>query len=353
MRIHLGHHFYGAGNLGDDFMLAGFLSAMRDLEPATSFTAAVPFPLEPLRTRFPEIDWRPYDPTIRAECIRSCDAWLGLGGSPFQSAQSRWFIDHLVHDAELCRQHRKPMFFLGVGVQNEAELAVAEVRQLVGQAKAVWTRDDASATRLSRFAGDMRISAAADLAHVFFRSTPLPAARPGRVTVVANMDFNEWPGQDAFVTGVEMTRPREHVWLVQETRELLGAERDLHARMPEAIRSRWTLTSPDIPGAPLQTVTSHWPSGEWLVTARFHAALAGAWSGSKVVVIATNEKLRAAAAELDCPSLPIDATSDQVARALAKARPLKPPVSSADLAMAACREWVQRVKLGVRAERPA
>ena len=26
MRIHLGHHFYGAGNLGDDFMLAGFLA---------------------------------------------------------------------------------------------------------------------------------------------------------------------------------------------------------------------------------------------------------------------------------------------------------------------------------------
>src|SRR6266542_643277 len=118
MRIHLGHHFYGAGNLGDDFMLAGFLAAMRTLTPGATFSCCVPFALEPLQKRFTAINWLPYDDATRARCIAGCDVWLGLGGSPFQSAQSRWFIDHLVREETLCAREKKPMFFLGVGVQT-------------------------------------------------------------------------------------------------------------------------------------------------------------------------------------------------------------------------------------------
>src|ERR1044071_5657534 len=69
VRIHLGHHFYGAGNLGDDFMLAGFLAAMRTLAPETTFSCCVPFALEPLRQRFPEIAWLGYDDATRERCI--------------------------------------------------------------------------------------------------------------------------------------------------------------------------------------------------------------------------------------------------------------------------------------------
>ena len=83
MRIHLGHHFYGAGNLGDDFMLAGFLGAMRAIEPDATFTCCVPFPLDPLQRRFPSVNWLAYENTERARSIERCDFWLGVGGSPF------------------------------------------------------------------------------------------------------------------------------------------------------------------------------------------------------------------------------------------------------------------------------
>jgi len=335
VRIHLGHHFYGAGNLGDDFMLAGFLAAMRTLAPTATFTCCVPFPLDPLRRRFPAITWLPCDEPTRARCIAECAAWLGLGGSPFQSALSRWFVDHLVSEAALCALAHKPMYFLGVGVQTSAELADPDVQRICAQAAAIWTRDAASAERLAALPSPPPIASAADLAHLFFRETPPPAASAGRLTLVANFDYGAWPGQAAFLTAAQASVPglaiTERVWLAQESRELPGAERALHHALPLADRARWSLAIPDrLPspaeslataGAPtaaesLTTALSRWPSGAWLVTARFHAALAGAWAGSKIAILATNEKLRAAAHELACPLLATDADAATVTRTL-------------------------------------
>jgi len=341
VRIHLGHHFYGAGNLGDDFMLAGFLAAMQTLAPDATFTSCVPFPLEPLRQRFPEITWLPYADDTRRQCIEACDAWLGLGGSPFQSAQSRWFVDHLETEAGLCARFRKPRFFLGVGVQDAAELVVPDVRQLCASAAGIWTRDTASAERLLALPSPPPVAAAADLAHVFFLGCPPPDAAPSRLTTVLNFDYGGWPGQDAGLETLRALPATDRVWLAQEARELPGAERALFAALPAEERCRWRLVAPDVPGAPLPDVLAAWPSGAWLVSARYHAALAGAWAGSRVVVIATNEKLRGAAQELGVPSVPPDATAAAFAHALISAEPAAPPLALAARAREACAAFLR------------
>lgn len=341
VRIHLGHHFYGAGNLGDDFMLAGFLAAMRPLAPAATFTSCVPFPLEPLRQRFPTIEWRPYDDASRQQSIAGCDVWLGLGGSPFQSGQSRWFIDHLADEAARCAAAGKPRYFLGIGVQTTTELTVPGVPDLYAGAAGIWTRDAASAERLCAHAGKCPVHAAADLAHVFFQSHPPPFAQPGRVTLVANFDYDAWPGQAACLDGIDALAAAQRVWLAQESRELPGAERALFAALPAAEQARWQLVSPEHPGAPLTDVLARWPSGEWLVTARYHAALAGGWAGSRVVVIATNEKLRAAARDLGAPTLSPTATFAEVRNALSVVTPARPPQALANQAKQACADFVR------------
>lgn len=349
MRIHLGHHFYGAGNLGDDFMLAGFLSAMSTLAPEATFTCCIPFPLDPLRRRFPSIAWLPCDERSRAACIEQCDVWLGLGGSPFQHSLSRWFVDHLLSETSLCQRHDKPMFFLGVGVQTATELIDPAIRQICSRATAIWTRDPASAARLATLPQAPLIASAADLAHVFFRENPPPPCRHGRLTLVANFDYGAWPGQDALLNATKVRTasfaPSEFVWLAQESRELPGAERALHSALPDSERARWQLIVPDepspddtsgpefeatdtLPRAPsrsLSSVWSRWPTGEWLITARFHAALAGAWAGSKIVVITTNEKLRAASRELGCVVLAPDADEATATAALHTAAAPSPP----------------------------
>ena len=321
-------------------MLAGFLAAMRKLSSEATFSSSVPFPLAPLRRRFAQVDWHPHESEARERAIAACDVWLGLGGSPFQHALSRWFIDHLLEEAAICARLRKPMFFVGVGVQSTAELESPDVRALCAQAAGIWTRDEASATRLASVAATTPIEAAADLAHIFFRGQTPPRAIDGRVTLVPNFDYADWTDRDSVLAAVDQLGARECIWLAQESRELPGAERALFHALPAALRSRWQLVVPDVPDAPLTDALARWPSGEWLITARYHAALAGAWAGSKVVVIATNEKLRAAARELDCPVIPPDADPTTVLQALCSARSCPPPSLQADRAFAACGAFV-------------
>ena len=52
MRVHIGHHFYGAGNFGDDIMLAGFLTALFDKDVKIHLTCCTPFDIESQRQSF-------------------------------------------------------------------------------------------------------------------------------------------------------------------------------------------------------------------------------------------------------------------------------------------------------------
>jgi len=342
----LGHHFYGAGNLGDDFMLAGFLAAMKSIAPRAEFTCAVPFSLPPLQRRFPQVTWLPYEGGVREQAIGQCDAWLGLGGSPFQHAQSRWFVDHLLADARTCAARSKAMYFLGIGVQSASELTHPDVQRIVANASAIWTRDRVSADRLRALPVTPAVQAGADFAHVFFKNTPPPRAEHGRVTAVLNFDFDPWAGQSAGLHAITNSAAPDRVWLAQESRTLAGAEHALFAALDPAERARWRLVSPERPGAPLEEVLADWPSGEWLLTSRYHAALAGAWSGSKIVIITTNEKLRAAAADLGVTTISSDADEGTVGRALATASPPELPRPLADLAIKSCVEFVDHCSAG-------
>ncbi len=323
-------------------MLAGFISAMQSLAPSATYTICIPFPLDAPKERFPQVTWLPYNDVTRAESIAACDVWLGLGGSPFQSAQSRWFVDHLLGEVAYCTAHRKPMFFLGIGVQTDVELAVTDVHYICEHANTIWTRDRASAHRLS--ARGIQATASSDLANIYFAAHPPPSAKAGRIALVANFDYADWPGQIDCVTAAAHLRATEHVWLAQESRELPGAEKALWGAMPPTDRATWQLVVADKRGVALDDVLAHWPSAEWLLTARYHAAIAGAWAGSKIVVIATNEKLRGVAAELQLPAIAPDADATAVRSALDRASVPTRPVAQADRAFGACRAFVEAVR---------
>lgn len=325
-------------------MLAGFLGAMAEFAPDCSFSGCVPFDLEPLRRRFPQIEWHPYHEATRRAAIHSADAWLGLGGSPFQAAQSRWFVDHLLEEAKTCEAAGVPMYFLGVGVQRTEEMSDNDVLRICRQARAIWTRDAASADRLKTALPGTAVAAAADLSHLFFAATPPPPPVAGRVGVVANIDYAAWPELPALVNALESLRSSQRLWLAQENRNLPGAERQLFASLPAEIRARWELRALDNSAEPLANLIASWPTPEWLVTSRYHAAIASAWAGSKVVVIGINEKLRSIAAYLGAPLIAPSATPAELVSALSQAAPPRNLSRLADAAANACRDFVRAAR---------
>ena len=356
--IHIGHHFFGAGNAGDDFMLAGFLSALagRGRKPGrgssgfrhnVALTCCVPYPMPPLARRFPEIAWRPYDEVSRRAGVDACDAWLGLGGSPFQNAVSPWFAEHLATEAALCRAAGKPMYFLGVGGQDEAAYEAEGLRTAAAQAEAIWTRDPATARALAAIARPGKIRTAADLSHIFFEICPPPAAVSGRLTAVLNFDYAGWPDLEKALAALAALPAVERVWLAQEDRPLPGAERALFGGLPAGERARWRLQMSDMPGEPLRRVLARWPSGEWLLASRFHATVAAAWAGSRAVVVATNDKLRGVAAECGYPAFEIDDDPSTLAHVLeASAAPERAALQSrAEAARQACAEFFAAIGL--------
>jgi hypothetical protein len=354
--LHIGHHFFGSGNLGDDFMLAGFLAALERRAAAEGagaaprparLTCCVPAPAGPLARRFPGVEWHPYDEATRRSCIENCDAWVGLGGSPWQSAVSRWFADHLAAERSWCGEAGKPMYFLGVGGQDRAGLADPGLRAAAEGAKAIWTRDAATAEALAAMGASGRVQAAADLANLFFEAHRPPPAAAGRLTVVLNFDYEGWPAMGGAMAALDRLPARERVWLAQEARALPGAERELYRGLCENDRARWRLRLADDPSSALAAVLGRWPSGEWLLASRYHATLAGAWAGSRAVVITVNEKLRNAAAEFGCAALDPAADPAELDNLLRSATPPAEAVlrSHAAAARRACGEFFDAVGL--------
>jgi hypothetical protein len=288
--------------------------------------------------RFPEVIWLPYENAARREAIEQCDLWLGLGGSPWQSAVSRWFIDHLEQERRWCAEAGKPMRFLGVGGQDAAAYELPETKALCEQAEGIWTRDDATAEALGKAVSGARVRKGAELAHVWLEMNPPGPAKPGRLVSVLNFDFSDWPGMEAALRALETLPVQERIWLAQESRALPGAELQLHAQLPDRERARWTLCRAERPSV-LQT-TNEWPCGEWQLGSRFHATVMAAWAGSKAVVISTNEKLHRVAAELGYPALPPDADMSGLAKLMmdSQAPERAKLVELAALARNACEE---------------
>lgn len=299
-RVFLGMPFYGAGNIGDDLALAGFLQAWQHLGSPADLVAAIPFPVATQARRFPSIEWLPDEPHTREAAIRGCDAWLGLGGSPFQTDCGAWMLDNLARDAATCRRHRVPMFFLGTGVNDQQSLDDPRAREALAQASYLWMRDADCAQWTAARVGADKVGTAADCAHIFLSRAATGTPEPRRLGWAMSFEDETRCANEAIERTIAELQEWRHDWLVQEVRCLPGGERWRHRRLGDGIRRAARLCVPDYDADTADRLLAAWPTGEALVSSRYHALLVGAWRGSRLVALRRNDKLAAAARSLGC-----------------------------------------------------
>ncbi len=347
-RIHIGHHFFGSGNLGDDLMLGGFLRRASMMMPGVTFTCCTPFDRASQMLRFPEVAWLSYEPAVRRRAIDECEAWLGVGDTPFQTDVGSWFLDHLREEVVMCDGARKPMFFVAVGMNNRQALDHPSTRIIAEAARHIWTRDPESARGLRVLLGEERVTVAADLAHLHLAAAVPAAVEPGTLAFLLNFEDRHAFTVDAIVDTMARTSHCRHLWLVQEVRVLPGSERDLYRQLPAAARARLDVRMPDYARSSMATLLRSWGNPHTLVTSRYHGALVGAWGGARTVVIERNDKLTGAVAQLGLASVAHLRSAGPLCDRLEEAQPSGRPAlellaRTAEAAVDACLAVVARL----------
>jgi len=304
-------------------MLAGYLRMASRAAVPLRMTCCIPFDLASQERRFPGVRWLPYTPDNREACIRECDAWLGLGGSPFQTDNGSWSFDHLAGELELCRSLGKPMFFLGVGVNDEAALSHPETFELVRYALRIWTRDQPSADGLAALEGGARIEAGADLAHIILSSRDAAESRGDKTGFVLHFENPDSFSAEAVAAAIKRRGGADAcAWIAQEARNLPGSERDLWERLPGDPWTRPPLRVPDYAGGSLGDLIMPWNDISFLVTSRYHAALIGAWMGCAVLIVERNKKMRHLGRQMGTECLADVREAAILIQALSRCRPV-------------------------------
>ncbi len=322
MHLHIGHHFYGTGNCGDDWMLAGFLAALGRSGLQAKVTCLTTGSLSAMHQRFPSIEWFPCNQANRLRLISNSDLWLGLGGTPFQTDSSSWMLDHLDAELQVAAAAGRPAYMLGIGVEHATALRDPRARNIAARLKHIWTRDESSAALLSTVTAPHRITAGADLAHIY----------------LSQADWPETPSRDnrALIYNVELTaqyRPAplieflasgdyETDWIAQEVRVMRFSEMFVWSEIPEAVRARLHLAHPNYLEGSLRDLLIPWAGISSCLTTRYHGAIAAAWRGARVAVFPRSAKLLSLAAELDCGIQASLDTSAGFSRGFAAARPV-------------------------------
>lgn len=304
IHVHIGHHYFGAGNLGDDLMVAGFISALGERVQEFRITCGTLHEPDSQRRRFPEIEWFKLERTEQINLIRACDVWLGLGDSPFQSEVGTWFLDHLVSEAKLCRRYHKPMYFLGIGVNDAEALQFSQAREVLAQTEYIWTRDAFSAHQLEQSGITRKITRGADLAHVYLAECSFSTNQPHSIGWILNFEKRDAFSVHALMETIAHFPEREHWWLAQEVRALPGSEQKTWAQLPDELRVRFQLRVPNYANATMNALLDCWGVPEILVTSRYHGALMGAWFGARVLAVTRNVKVQGAVEQLGIVSVP-------------------------------------------------
>lgn len=314
MKLFLGFDFYGAGNVGDDLMLAGFLDILLQ-HPSVRISCIIPHNIRCLSRRFPEVEWLSSSQSNRAEIISRHDCWVGVGDTPFQIMSGPWFLNRILMDIDTIGARSTPMYMLGVGAESEALKAKDVVSQIARAMKHVWTRDKFTYHLLTdRFLLNTgKVTIGSDLANIFLEEIF------SEVSPISNRQYElavTYYAERHNKTDINQLRKfikhigshKSTIFVGNETRESGSFEYGIYRTLFGGVRKLIKKKSvdyymPDYENSNLDELVKHFQDYKVVMASRYHSLLAAAWAGCRSVALARSSKIEALANELNIPLL--------------------------------------------------
>ena len=317
--ILMGFVFFGAGNIGDDLMVAGFVQALSTLNPEspTKIYSKTRHNVESQRIRFPEISWthtedkKVYEPAA-IEC------WAGVGDTPFQLTSGDWFLQILLSDLEAIPKFQNRVL-VSIGAEAEIQPRAKDFARVANAFERISTRDENSTRILVDLLGvpSSRVFTGSDLANI---SLPV---------ILENRSINKEFDLGLIIAGDTLSkkdikqvgefianRTDPVAFIAGETRLEPSFERGIFAKLTRfswsRVRGKASLQVPDYDRGSLSDIIRPIATCETVISTRYHGLLTAAWAGCKVAAIGRSSKVTALAEGLGVPCCQLPLTREKL-----------------------------------------
>lgn len=304
-KIFLSFDFYGAGNIGDDLMLEGFLDCFSDTD--FEFHCCIPRNHLHQQYRFGKVKFADYKE--RAEISEKCKIWIGVGDTPVQVKSGDWFINRLEADSEQLKGINPDYYFTGIGAEKEAAERKETFNKILKGVNHIWTRDNATTDILLndfRISPD-KVSTSSDLANIslgrIFSSSEDSERRKYELGFCYYDEKSEAKDIDNIGRFLKKFKKGKILLFGNEINKKGNFEYALYEKMfggfKKYLYGSIEVYTPDyFSEVKTAELVGHYEKCRIIMTSRYHALLTAAWAGCRVVSLERSSKVTSLAEEL-------------------------------------------------------
>ena len=304
--------FWGAGNMGDDLMLDGFLRGLQQLQPVglRTITCLCGYDIASQRLRFPQIKWiETRNDSAFQFALDQADTIIGFGGTPFQLTSGDWFLRHMVRVFSRIKPETK-VVFINVGAETEISPRTDEFAAILRRINYCSARDAFSHGILTglgvKDASEIYIGG--DLANISLPHLVKLVTPEKKYSLGIVLGFDTLSSED-----LEMTKrflndrhsKTRTAFITGDSRDGIGFEYHLYKswthRWFSILRRKLSLERPDYAVCRIEDFVRPFAECETIISSRYHGLLAAAWCGCKVAAIGRSSKVTALARSLGVP----------------------------------------------------
>ena len=305
-------NFWGAGNMGDDLMLAGFLDALDQFGVSYNgrFSSLCSYNVASQNLRFPMINWidSATSPSWRLALART-EMVIGLGDTPFQLTSGDWSLKHLEEVCK-CIPTETETVFINIGAEQECLSKAKDFAAILHHVNRCSTRDSFSHSVLRKISPDSntQLSVGGDLANISLESISRQLSSNGKFKLGVILGYDTLSSADLSAIKEAIKTMRDPVaFITGDYRDGPGFEFQLFKSWTKhwlsPLRRKLILRRPDYGLCTLLDLVQPVAECETVLSSRFHGLLAAAWLGCRVAALGRSSKVVALAKECNIPCI--------------------------------------------------